>query len=121
MKLYRLENEFSVCKIESVDSETLCSKFAFLAKTDDELSLVCETKHLPGNVKECETGWNALKIDGILDFSLTGVIAKIAGVIAEQGLSIFVISTFNTDYILMKKEQFEIGCQQLIKEGYEVI
>jgi len=92
----------------------------FIAKTHDEISLVCETAYVPQKSIAVENGWSALKILGILDFGLVGVVSKISNILANGGVSIFVVSTFNTDYILLKNENFDTGLELLIREGYIV-
>ena len=92
--------------------------FIFLSKTDDEISLVCESAYAPDNAVISEPDWKALKISGILDFGLTGVIAKISGLLAEANISVFVISTYNTDYILLKSANFDNGVKILADNGY---
>lgn len=74
-----------------------------MGKTGEENSLVCMTTDVPTNVTQRDDGWNAFRIQGILDFSLVGILAEIAQILAENKISIFAISTFNTDYILIKK------------------
>jgi hypothetical protein len=64
--------------------------------------------------------WRILKVEGTLDFSLIGILAKISGILAKNSISIFVISTFNTDYILVKEEKVEKAILVLSKEGYEI-
>ncbi|MCL2198334.1 MAG: ACT domain-containing protein [Defluviitaleaceae bacterium] len=119
MKFQKLKQNFSVCKVSSTAHVDFTQEFIFLSKTDDEISLVCETEHTPPNTTECEAGWKALKISGILDFGMIGVIAKISNLLAEAKISVFVISTYNTDYILLKSENFDRGTQVLLQNGYE--
>jgi len=92
----------------------------FLAKTDDELSLVCESACAPADALAAEPGWKALKISGVLDFGLVGIIAQIASILAAAEISVFVVSTYNTDYILIKSENFDRGVQTLLQHGYAI-
>ena len=69
--------------------------------------MVCLTKDVPSNVIERDDGWKAFYIQGTLDFSLIGILSKISGILAENGIGIFAISTFNTDYVLTKNENYE--------------
>jgi len=94
--------------------------FVFLSKTEDEISLVCESAYAPPTAIATEAGWRALKISGILEFGMVGVIAKLANLLADAGISIFVISTYNTDYILVKAERFDESIQMLVCNGYVI-
>lgn len=119
MKLVCLQEEFSVCKGECFPTELLKEKFCFFAKTDEECSIVCETRLAP-NVKDREDGWKGFRIEGVLDFSLIGILSKIATVLAESKISVFAVSTFNTDYIFVRKQQFYRAMERLSEQGYEV-
>ena len=122
MTLQKIESDFSVCQISTTQGLDFSRDFVFLSKTDDELSLVCETAFVPSDfIVNHEAGWQALKIVGILDFTLVGVIAKISDILARDKIGLFVISTYNTDYILVKKTNMNRTVQLLEKEGYEVI
>ena len=120
MELQRIERDFSVCKIDHIDQVDLTQEFVFLSKTADEISLVCEAKHTPRNVIASEPGWKALRISGVLDFGMIGVVAKISNILAKAEISIFVVSTYNTDYILLKAESFDKGIQELIRNRYVI-
>ena len=121
MKLTEIDCEFSVCKVNSIDQVNLMREYVFLSKTTDEISLVCETKYIPSGAVAYERGWKALKVSGILDFSMIGVIAKISNILANEDLSIFVVSTYNTDYILFKAENYEKACRALAHNGYVIV
>lgn len=118
MELINLDLEFTVCKIKDVSEVDFNNEFIFLSKTDDEISLVCETKLVPGNAIAVESGWNALKISGVLDFGMVGVIAAISSLLYDAEISIFVISTFNTDYILLKSDALNRSIEILQNNGY---
>lgn len=90
----------------------------FVGKTDDEKSLVCETSLTPPNVMKREDGWRAFRIDGTLDFSLIGILAKISALLADAGIGIFAISTFDTDYILTRAGDFDPALEVLEANGY---
>ena len=120
MELQQLHRDFSVCKVTSADTVDLTKPFTFLSVTDDEISLVCETASVPEGTTDIEHGWKCLKISGILDFGLIGIIAKIATQLAAQEISVFVISTFNTDYILLKAEKYEQAVRVLSESGYSI-
>lgn len=120
MEIKILNYDFSVCKVTDYSGVNLESEFCFLGKTDEERSLVCLTKDVPENILECDRGWKAFRIQGVLDFSLIGILSKIAALMAENSIGIFAISTYNTDYILTKQENFERAVQTLRNAGYIV-
>lgn len=120
MEIKILDHDFSVCKVADYSDVDLESEFCFLGKTDEERSLVCLTKDVPGNTLECARGWKAFRIQGVLDFSLIGILSKIAALMAENGIGIFAVSTYNTDYVLTKQENFKKAVQALKNAGYIV-
>lgn len=118
MKLEKLNYDLTVCKVRSEADINLNNDFYFIGKTDEEFSVVCETKDVPLNTSERDDGWKGFRIKGVLDFSLIGILSEISGVLAENKIGIFAVSTFNTDYILVKKEKFEQAIQALEAAGY---
>lgn len=82
------------------------SDFFSMTKTQDELSVVCAEDKVPQGVK-VEKGWRCLKVEGPLDFGLTGILSSLAQPLAEAKISIFAISTYDTDYIMIKKENLQ--------------
>ena len=121
MELKTIEHKLSVCKVTDLSDIDLASDFYFVGKTDEELSLVCKTEDVPQNTTEREDGWRGFRIQGVLDFSLIGILSKLSGILAEHKIGIFAVSTYNTDYILVKEENFERSLEVLISEGYTVI
>ncbi len=122
MKLKKIDYDFTVCKVASqkeIDFD-LSKDFYFIGKTDEEYSLVCITEDTPANTIERDDGWKAFRIEGVLDFSLIGILSKISGILAENKIGIFAVSTFNTDYILVKKENFAKALEVLSQAGYEI-
>ena len=103
MKLKTLDQELSVCKVVSISDIDLNGKFFFVGKTDEEISLVCLTSDVPDNTTDRVDGWRTFRIEGVLDFSLIGILSEISKVLADNKIGIFVVSTYNTDYILVKK------------------
>ena len=120
MTIEILKEEFSVCKIPDISQVDLSDEFYFLAKTDEELSLVCHHTSVPSNAFTCENGWRAFRIGGVLDFSLIGILSKIASLLSENQISIFAISTYNTDYILVKNKDFNQAITILKNNQYEI-
>jgi hypothetical protein len=117
-----LDNEFSIYRFqpdETVPSSVLESSFYCLSKTDEELTIVCDSSiELGGGVKNA--GWSCFKVLGPIDFSVTGVLAAISAVLASAQISIFSLSTFNTDYILVKSAYLEQAKTVLVEAGYDV-
>jgi hypothetical protein len=95
------------------------NSFWSITRTEEELSIVLMENIFDPEVKS-ERGWRNIKVKGPLDFSLTGIIASISTPLAKAGISIFVISTFNTDYILVKEDDLEEAITVLINSGFEV-
>ena len=120
MLLKVINKTFSVCKVTHYSEVELRSHFVFIAKTHGECSLVCQTSKTPSNTTERDDGWPAFRIERILHFSLIRILAKISTCLAENGIGIFAISTFNTDYILTKAENFEKAVKTLEAEGYKI-
>jgi len=118
MNLQVLPQAFTVCQIADLSGVDFTRNFVFVAKTDAELSLVCETESVPQNTLAREDGWRGFRISGVLDFSLVGILAKISGILAAQGISIFAVSTYNTDYIFTKADVFDQAIAALSSAGY---
>ena len=121
MEIKALAELFSVCKVVDATQVDLNKNFCFAAKTDEELSLVCPTKDVPAVTSARDDGWKGFRIQGTLDFSLIGILAKITAILAEQKIGVFAISTFNTDYILVKQDNFAKALQALAEHGYNVL
>ncbi|MBR0598302.1 ACT domain-containing protein [Sinanaerobacter chloroacetimidivorans] len=121
MKIKVLGGDFSVCKIKKIEDVNFRDEFVFLSKTDEELSLVCKTQGVPAESLAAEHGWSGLRIEGELDFSLIGILSKIATVLADHKISIFAVSTYNTDYLFLKKVQLAEAVEALTESGYEII
>ena len=120
MLLKIIEETFSVCKVKDYSGIDLQTDFVFTGSTDEEKSLVCPSRLVPANTIERNDGWRAFRIMGVLDFSLIGILSKISTCLAENNIGIFAISTFNTDYILTKAENFEKAIKTLESKGYKI-
>jgi len=121
MILEILPFSFSVCIVADYSQVNLDAPFCFPGKTDKECSLVCITEDVPVNTLLREDGWNAFRIQGTLDFSLIGILARISSLLAEHNIGIFAISTYQTDYILTKQNQFFDAVEVLRQAGYEIL
>ena len=121
MKIKPLNQKLSICKLKQIPP-TSTSDLVFYARTDEEISMVCETDKVPRDLLEenSSDGWRAFRIVGKLDFSLTGILAKISKILADNSIGIFAVSTFNTDYILIQEENFNRALDILVESDYEV-
>ena len=108
MEIKKIDEEFSVCQVEDYTYANLDSEYCFIGKTDEEKSLVCSVSEVPANVIKRDDG-------------LIGILAKITSVLADNGISIFAVSTYNTDYVMVKKENFQDALEVLAAAGYEIV
>ena len=123
MRLRELPEELAVCRLSPGSPAPpwvragggLCS----LTWTADELSVVCLAAAVPDGVR-AETGWRALVVEGPLDMALTGILARLAAPLAEAGVAIFALSTFDTDYVLVRAAALEAARRALAAAGHEV-
>ena len=113
-----LPYDLTVCKTESVSDIDFSSDFFFAGKTNEEISLVCKTEDAPEKTTEREDGWRCFRIEGQLDFSLTGILSRISAVLADAGIGIFAVSTYNTDYVLVKARDLDRTVSSLKEAGY---
>ena len=120
MELHKLPYELTVCKVEGTENINLSSDFLFIGKTEEEIAIVCETSEAPDATTAREDGWKGFVICGVLDFSLIGILSGISTVLAQNGIGIFAISTYNTDCILVKAENYEAAESSLVAAGYDV-
>ncbi len=123
LKLSVLEGLFTVHQFSThreIPIQVYKDGFYSISKTEDELSIVCSSSILLDSEKS-ETGWSCIKVVGSLDFSLTGILAEISAVLAKEGISIFAISTFDTDYILVKSEKLPLAREALLASGHSFI
>lgn len=100
---------FAICRLDpasEIPGWVHASSFLSITRTSDELSIVCDHERVPAGVKSVGD-WAAFKVEGPLDFSLTGIVASISTVLAEHQIPIFVVSTFDTDYILVRRRDFD--------------
>ncbi len=122
MKIKALEGIFSVCLLASLsDVDINRLGLFFLGVTDGETSLVCRSDKVPRGALKREAGWRALRIEGVLDFSLVGVLSEISALLSKNNISIFAVSTYNTDYILTKEKDFSSALRLLKSAGHEIV
>jgi hypothetical protein len=122
MQLLVLEGELAVVRLNPTDAMTAWAQqgpISSITRTADELSIVCAASGVPMDVP-AERGWRCLRVAGSLDFSLTGVLASIASPLAAGRISLFAISTYDTDYILVREERLPAAIDCLRAAGHAV-
>lgn len=122
LKMRLFKEKYGICRLESESSIpewARAGEFFSITKTLDELSIVCAQHNVPEEVK-CEKDWRALKVEGPLDFSLIGILDSISTALAEKDISIFAISTYDTDYVLIKETDLDKAIIALSKKGFEI-
>jgi uncharacterized protein len=119
-KLVLLPDTYAVCRLDRdapVPEWGTGGPFSSITRTVEELSVVCLEAQVPGGVKKAG-GWRTLMVEGPLDLSLTGVLASLTGPLAREGVSVFALSTYDTDYLLVQREQVKKAIEILGEEGY---
>ncbi len=119
-RLEALPGTFAIAKIKEPSDIRWTDPFVFIGKTDEELSLVAPEPSVPADASPVERGYRLLRVCGPLDMSLTGILSGISAVLAEARIPIFAVSTWNTDYILIRGALFEAALRSLEKAGYSV-
>jgi hypothetical protein len=122
MQLSILAERLSICSLPAhnqLPAWLPACGFLSLTRTEDELSAVCEESCVPAGVK-CRRGWRCFKVRGPLDFSQVGVLAALAAPLGEAEISIFVISTFDTDYLLVEEENLQRSVRVLTAAGHTI-
>ncbi|MGH9536729.1 MAG: ACT domain-containing protein [Terriglobales bacterium] len=127
LKFRQLPGTFSVCRLaadapipEWTANAPFAASFVSITRTADELSIVCPASHAPKNA-ECETPWTCFKLEGPFPFAQTGVLASFIDPLAAKGIPIFAVSTFDTDYVLVKEEFALSALQTLQAAGHELL
>ncbi len=120
MKIEFLNYDLVVCKVSSMADIKAQGEFFSVTNTGEEISVICEKKYLDFDYIEANMDWSMFRVVGNLDFSLVGIISKISAILAENKISIFVLSTYNTDYVLIKKECIKDAKRLLSNNGYLV-
>jgi hypothetical protein len=113
---------FAVCKLTPetpIPSWTTAGDFFTISRTADELSVVCREDAVPEGIA-AERGWRCFRVGGTMPFSVVGVIASLTAPLAEAGISVFAISTFDTDYLLVKEKDLSGAVETLRAKGHNV-
>ncbi len=121
MQLELLDELFSVCKVARVEQIPFQEEFVFVGKTDGELSLVCRATAVPEGCTEEAPGWRCFRVKGPLDFSLIGILSRLSSVLAQEKISVFAVSTFDTDYLLVREEALPRAKAALERAGYDFV
>ena len=122
LTLSLLPGIFMICRLNpeaEVPAWVSSGGFISITRTDDELSIVCAEAAVPEGVR-VDRGWRSFKVEGPLDLSLTGVLASLAGPLAEVKINIFAISTYDTDYLLVKEDRLSRASEVLIRSGHRL-
>jgi hypothetical protein len=122
LSLAILSDSFAVCKLradENIPGWALPDSFCSITRTPDELSIVCSQELVPEGVQAVR-GWRSLKVEGKLDFILVGILSSLTSSLAHVGIVVFVISTYDTDYILVKETDLDRAVAALRNAGHDV-
>jgi len=122
LTLHVLTGTFAVCRLAAdapLPAWAARGPFVSITRTADELSVVCSEDAVPEGVR-CEQGWRCLRVVGSLDFSLVGILASLVGPLAEAGVSVFAVSSFDTDYLLVKEADLKKAAEALGRAGHRV-
>lgn len=120
MILKTLPQLFTVSKVTDYAGIDLSTEYVFTGSTAEEKSLVCPTLSVPTGVLSREDNWRGFYVSGQLDFSLIGILSEISGILAKEKIGIFVVSTYNTDYVFVKENNFMSALGALKRAGYTV-
>ena len=123
LRLSLLPSEYAVCQLSPDANFPIWARggeLLSITRTSDELSIVCPAAQVPADVK-AERNWRVIKVLGPLDFSLVGILASLAGELAQAKVSIFALSTYDTDYILVNANTIDRTIDALRKAGHEWI
>ncbi len=123
LTLYLLAETFGICRLErsaAIPAWALEAPWMSITRTSDELSVVCPESSIPDAV-QAERGWRALRVAGVLDFSLIGVLASLTAPLAQAGVSVFAVSTYDTDYLLIRAADLSRAMAALRQAGHQVM
>lgn len=117
-----LDDRLAVCRLgrdEPTPGWASRGSLSSITRTGDELSVVCPESDVPEGVR-AERGWRAFRVSGVIDFALVGVVASLATPLAEAGVGLFVLSTFDTDIVLVKDLDLSRAIEALTTHGHVV-
>lgn len=117
-----LDSTFAICRLDSearIPAWAMEGRFFSVTRTGDELSIVCESERVPSD-SVCERGWRCLRVHGPFAFDLTGILSSLTGPLAAAGVGIFALSTYDTDYLLVKNGNLPRAIDVLRGAGHRV-
>jgi hypothetical protein len=124
VRLQRLPGELAIAQLPPADPIPEWAHgtalFVSVSRTTDELSIVCPADWIPNDVM-CSSGWVALKVMGHIDLSTVGVLASLADALRVAHVSIFAVSTYDTDYLLVPQSEVDRSIQALIRAGHDIV
>jgi hypothetical protein len=123
LKFRQLPGSFAICRLApsaSLPELNWAAPFVSLTRTGDELSIVCPTDQAPADAK-CESPWTCFKLEGSFPFSMTGILASFLDPLAANGIPIFAVATFDTDYVLVKEEVAATALETLQAAGHVLL
>ena len=123
LTLEKMTGTFSIHRLDpdaKIPDQIYESDFYSICKTEDELSIVCNSSNEVDS-STVSSDWQGLKVLGPLDFSLTGILAELSTALAQAGISIFAVSTYDTDYILLKADKMDEACEVLVSKNYSIV
>lgn len=121
MKLQILKGNFAVCKLENAKGVDFENELTFFSKTDKEISLVCSENAVPDSAISADKGWSGFRLAGSQELSQVGIISKIAEALATCKIAVFIVSTFETDYVFVKTERFSRAIELMMEIGYSLV
>jgi hypothetical protein len=122
LTLVALRDSFAVCKMSPdgpIPAWAASGSLVSITRTRDELSIVCPEEDVPVDVTACERAWRCLRVAGQIDFGMVGVLASLVDPLAKAGIPVFVLSTFDTDYLLIKSANFLSAAKALQEVGHD--
>jgi uncharacterized protein len=122
ISLQLLPDELAVCRLEPgapLPAWAMNGPLWSVTRTQSELSLVCDQANVPGQIL-AERDWRVFMVNGPLDFSLTGILFQLSAALAQAGVSLFALSTYDTDYILVKSERVQQALAAFTSAGFSV-
>jgi hypothetical protein len=123
MKLSTLIGNYSVCRLnpdQTIPDWATRPGYYSVTRTGSELSIVCESENVPHDV-EVESGWCGLEVEGPLDFNQVGILASLVQPLADAQIPVFVVSTYQTDYLFLKLEHLPEAIRVLAGSGHQVV
>jgi hypothetical protein len=122
LTLLILRETFTICRLDKdapIPDWVFQGSLYSVTRTKDELSIVCPLMNVPEGIA-CDQGWSCLKVKGPLDLSLTGIISSIASTLERENISLFSISTYDTDYVMVREKNLEKTIHALTETGHRI-